>query len=117
TAPPGRINRTVDPGDPNGKTPARLTDTTSVGWEAGAVLKTRLAGGDAMQVPSFNTPKNTAARMGRWSANHRKIAIFGWFAFVVASIVIGVGVGQKTIDQNDSNVGQAHRADQILKQA
>ena len=27
---------------------------------------------------------NIAARMGRWSANHRKKAIFGWLAFVVA---------------------------------
>ena len=27
---------------------------------------------------------NIAARMGRWSATHRKKAIFGWLAFVVA---------------------------------
>ena len=25
---------------------------------------------------------NIAARMGRWSASHRKTAIFGWLAFV-----------------------------------
>ncbi|MBV9417306.1 MAG: MMPL family transporter [Solirubrobacterales bacterium] len=55
--------------------------------------------------------------MGRWSASHRKLAIFGWLAFVLAAIVIGSAVGQKTIDQQDNNVGQAHRADQILKQA
>jgi uncharacterized membrane protein YdfJ with MMPL/SSD domain len=62
-------------------------------------------------------PRNVAARAGRWSASHRKTAIFGWLAFVIASIVIGTMVGQKTIDQNNNNVGQAHRADQILKQA
>ncbi|HLY50846.1 MAG TPA: MMPL family transporter [Solirubrobacteraceae bacterium] len=61
--------------------------------------------------------KNLAARAGRWSAAHRKTAILGWLAFVVAAIVIGSAVGQRTIDQQDNNVGQAHRADQILKQA
>ena len=30
---------------------------------------------------------NFAARMGRWSARHWKTAIFGWLAFVVASVV------------------------------
>ncbi len=32
---------------------------------------------------------NVAARMGRWSATHRKTAIIGWFAFVIASFAIG----------------------------
>src|SRR5947209_3974624 len=62
-------------------------------------------------------PKNLAARAGKWSAAHRKTAILGWLAFVIASIVIGSAVGQKSIDQQNQNVGQAHRADQILKQA
>src|SRR5262245_6880858 len=58
---------------------------------------------------------NIAARMGRWSARHRKTAIFGWFAFVIASFVIGTAVGMQTIDQNDSNVGEARRADHIIR--
>ncbi|MEA2440153.1 MAG: hypothetical protein QOH76_1577, partial [Thermoleophilaceae bacterium] len=29
--------------------------------------------------------RNLAARAGHWSAQHRKIAIFGWIAFVVLS--------------------------------
>ena len=61
--------------------------------------------------------RNIAARMGRWSASHRKLAIFGWLAFILAAIVIGTAAGQKTLDQQNNNVGQAHRADQILKQA
>ena len=28
--------------------------------------------------------------MGRWSARHRKIAIFGWLAFVVLAFAIGM---------------------------
>ena len=71
-----------------------------------------------MQRPTVNPARNLAARMGRWSASHRKTAVFGWLAFVIASIVIGTAVGTKTIDQtNNDSVGQAHRADQILKQA
>jgi RND superfamily putative drug exporter len=55
--------------------------------------------------------------MGRWSASHRKTAIFGSLAFVPVAIVIGTMVGQKTIDQRNNNVGRAHRAHLILKQA
>jgi uncharacterized membrane protein YdfJ with MMPL/SSD domain len=60
---------------------------------------------------------NLAARMGRWSASHRKVAIFGWLGFVIAALAIGTVVGQKTIDQQNNFVGQAHRGDQILKRA
>jgi len=60
---------------------------------------------------------NIAARMGRWSATHRKKAIFGWLAFVVLSVAIGAFVGTKQIDQNNLNVGEAHRADQMLLDA
>jgi uncharacterized membrane protein YdfJ with MMPL/SSD domain len=69
-----------------------------------------------MQFSALNPARNLAARMGRWSASHRKTAIFGWLAFVLASIAIGTMVGQKTIDQQNSDVGPAHRADQILNQ-
>jgi RND superfamily putative drug exporter len=57
---------------------------------------------------------NIAARMGRWSASHWKTAVFGWLAFVVAAVAIGMAIGTKQIDQNNSNVGQSHRADQML---
>src|SRR5436189_1765916 len=59
---------------------------------------------------------NLAARMGRWSASHWKTAVFGWLAFVVAALAIGNHVGTKQIDMQDANVGQSHKADQILKQ-
>ena len=60
---------------------------------------------------------NIAARMGRWSAKHRKTAIFGWLAFVIASFAIGTAVGMVTIDQNDVNVGEARKADHIIRDA
>jgi RND superfamily putative drug exporter len=60
---------------------------------------------------------NIAARMGRWSASHWKTAVFGWIAFVILALVAGNMIGTKQIDPRDANTGQAHKADQILKQA
>jgi uncharacterized membrane protein YdfJ with MMPL/SSD domain len=60
---------------------------------------------------------NIAARMGRWSASHWKTAVFGWLAFVVAALAIGMQVGMKQIDTQDANVGESHRADHILRDA
>jgi uncharacterized membrane protein YdfJ with MMPL/SSD domain len=60
---------------------------------------------------------NVAARMGRWSAGHRKTAVFGWLAFVVLAVVLSMQVGTKHINQADSNTGQARRADHILSAA
>src|SRR3954452_10425008 len=65
----------------------------------------------------IDSPRNVTARMGNWRATHLKRAIFGWLAFVVAAIVIGSAVGQRSIDQQDTNVGQAHKGDEILKSA
>ena len=42
-------------------------------------------------------PTNIAARAGRWSARHRKTAIFGWLAFVIAAIFIGGAIGTKEL--------------------
>jgi uncharacterized membrane protein YdfJ with MMPL/SSD domain len=58
---------------------------------------------------------NIAARMGRWSASHWKTAVFGWLAFVVASVAIGGQVGTKQLKIEDANSGQSHKADEILK--
>jgi len=66
---------------------------------------------------SCSKPRNNlAARMGRWSASHWKTAVFGWLAFVVAALAIGMQVGTKQIDMQDANVGQSNKADKILKE-
>jgi RND superfamily putative drug exporter len=65
----------------------------------------------------LRTSNNLAARMGRWSASHWKTAVFGWLAFVVAALALGQAFGTKQIDQNNSNVGESHRADTILRDA
>ena len=58
---------------------------------------------------------NIAARMGRWSANHWKTAVFGWLAFVVASVVIGGAVGTKYLEDNDLAVGEAATATKMIE--
>jgi uncharacterized membrane protein YdfJ with MMPL/SSD domain len=55
-----------------------------------------------------------AARMGRWSASHWKTAVFGWLAFVVASVVIGGQVGVKYLADEDLSVGEAAKAQKLV---
>src|SRR3954451_798333 len=62
-------------------------------------------------------PKTSlAARMGRWSARHRKAAIFGWLAFVIVAVLIGGSMGTKTLGDGDDGAGSSGRADKILAQ-
>jgi uncharacterized membrane protein YdfJ with MMPL/SSD domain len=58
--------------------------------------------------------RNLAARMGRWSAAHRKTAIFGWLAFVLVALVLGNAVGTKQLDDEDTAPGESGRAAQII---
>ena len=61
--------------------------------------------------------ESIAARVGRWSARHRKKAIFGWLAFVIASLAIGGAVGVDTLSDEDSGVGESGRADKTLHES
>ena len=60
------------------------------------------------------TPRNLAARMGRWSADHWKTATFGWLAFVLVAFALGGMAGTKTIDPNTPGPGESGRMDRIL---
>src|SRR5919106_6526645 len=46
----------------------------------------------------FENSTNLTARLGRWSARHRKTAIFGWLAFVVAAVAVGATLGTQRLD-------------------
>jgi RND superfamily putative drug exporter len=52
--------------------------------------------------------------MARWSAQHRKKAIFGWLAFVVVLFAINILSPMKTIVFETSGPGESGRADTIL---
>jgi uncharacterized membrane protein YdfJ with MMPL/SSD domain len=61
---------------------------------------------------------NIAARIGRWSVQHRRKAILGWLAFVFISLVLGFNLmPQKNIEQMDSMPGESGKAGQILNDA
>ena len=57
---------------------------------------------------------NFAARMGRWSAGHRKTAVLGWLAFVIAAAVIGGAIGTKQLDQDELGIGESGRAQEMI---
>jgi uncharacterized membrane protein YdfJ with MMPL/SSD domain len=60
---------------------------------------------------------NLAANVGRWSAQHRKAAIFGWILFVVLAVVVGGKIGQNDLDQSASGSGESKRGDMIVAAA
>jgi uncharacterized membrane protein YdfJ with MMPL/SSD domain len=62
--------------------------------------------------------RNLASRAARWSAGHRKTAIFGWLAFVVIAFVLAGAVGgQKTIADEDYGNGSSKVADKAIAAA
>jgi uncharacterized membrane protein YdfJ with MMPL/SSD domain len=65
----------------------------------------------------MNPRHNIAARAARWSAGHRKIAIFGWLAFVVLSVFVGGAVGQRELTDAEAVAGESGRAEAKLEAA
>ncbi|MFK4064219.1 MMPL family transporter [Streptomyces sp. NPDC029674] len=61
--------------------------------------------------------RNLAARLGVWSAHHRKAAILGWLVFVVLATAIGGASGMVTASDDEMGVGDSGRAATILKDA
>jgi RND superfamily putative drug exporter len=60
---------------------------------------------------------NMVSRAARWSATHRRTAIFGWIAFVIAAIALGGAVGQKKMTEADQYPGESGRGQQALQDA
>ena len=59
----------------------------------------------------MQTPRNITSRIGRWSVQHRKKAIFGWLAFVLVSLAVGMNVlPQKQIDPKAAGPGESGQA-------
>jgi uncharacterized membrane protein YdfJ with MMPL/SSD domain len=61
--------------------------------------------------------RNLAARAGRWSARHPAKAIVGWLFLVVLAVIVGGSVGTKTLEDEDSGVGEAREADRVVADA
>lgn len=60
---------------------------------------------------------NLAARLGVWSAHHRKTAILGWLLFVVLATTIGGASGTVTATDDEMGVGDSSKAAAILEKA
>jgi uncharacterized membrane protein YdfJ with MMPL/SSD domain len=60
--------------------------------------------------------ENFTARAARWSAAHRKAAVLGWLAFVIAAFMIGNAVGMATLQPGEVGNGQSRLADRTLAQ-
>ena len=61
--------------------------------------------------------RNISARIGRWSAQHRKAAIFGWIVFVVLAVVVGGKIGQNDLGESAAGSGESKRGDTIVEAA
>ena len=62
-------------------------------------------------------PEGIAPRAAHWSATHRKTAIFGFLAFVIAAVVAGGMVGSNELTDIDQFTGESQRAEQTLDDA
>ena len=60
---------------------------------------------------------NLAQRAARWSAQHRRVAILGWLALVIVSVLIGGALGTSHIADEDLGSGESRQADRILADA
>ncbi len=68
-------------------------------------------------IREMKTHGGVAARLGGWSARHRKSAIAGWLLFVVFATVLGGMVGQKELADHEIGAGDSARADRILAES
>src|ERR1700729_843257 len=90
------------------QTPATRICKRTPRWDSACVAQIRPRGGSAMP------RKNLTARAASWSARHRRTAILGWMAFVVAAVVLGSVIGTKRISSNNDGVGESARADHVI---
>ncbi|MEV5280272.1 MMPL family transporter [Streptomyces sp. NPDC052811] len=60
---------------------------------------------------------NLAARLGVWSAHHRRAAILGWLLLVVLATVIGGSSGLRQMSDSERGAGDSARAQKILDDA
>ncbi|WP_433793168.1 MMPL family transporter [Actinoplanes sp. CA-252034] len=61
--------------------------------------------------------KGIAARVAIWSARHRALAIFGWIAFVIATVVLSAQIGTRQADEGTAGHGDSGDADRIVAAA
>ena len=68
-------------------------------------------------MPTRHRNPGLAARAGRWSAQHRKKAIWGWLAFALIAFAVGSALGTETQTSAQSGVGESGRAARTVDNA
>ena len=66
---------------------------------------------------TMRAPRNLAAASGAWSVRHRRAAIFGWLAFVVAAYIFGSVVGQRNLTDAQMGNGQSGQGTSVFEKA
>jgi hypothetical protein len=61
-------------------------------------------------------PVGIAARLGSWSAEHRKKAVLGWLVLVLIALAAG-NVGSKKLTAADLTSGDSQKAERVLDNA
>jgi uncharacterized membrane protein YdfJ with MMPL/SSD domain len=75
------------------------------------------AAGQPKRGPALPQPQkrgNLAARVGRWSSEHRRAAVIGWLVFAVTAAVIGFAIGTRSMSTSDYATGESAVAQRIL---
>src|SRR5215211_6652196 len=80
-----------------------------------AIVRTELIRRDIMR--RLGTRVNVAAVAGRWSARHRRVAIWGWLSFVLVAFLVGGFVGQRYLTVPEMGNGESGRALQAYDKA
>jgi RND superfamily putative drug exporter len=60
---------------------------------------------------------NVAAEVAGGSARHRRNAIVGWLAFVVAAYALGMATGQRQLSDVQMGNGESQQATRVFEQA
>ncbi|MDX6495176.1 MAG: heme transporter, partial [Gaiellales bacterium] len=64
---------------------------------------------------SIDTTKGLAARLGGWSARHKKSVLVGWFVFVALAIMVSSFVPANKLTKADQFTGESGRAEKTLE--
>ena len=69
------------------------------------------------EVHGWSGAEQLAARAGRWSATHRRIAIAVGSPSWILALLLGSAIGVEEIKDEDSGVGEAREADRAVAEA
>src|SRR5436190_19787632 len=64
---------------------------------------------------TIDTPKGLAARLGGWSARHKKSVLAGWFVFVALAMLVSNVIPANQLTKADQFTGESGRAEKTLE--